>query len=182
MGVVDTDHLQKLNPFTRFDVRERFRFNALADAAVSLQFRGSLVRMCVVPHVRRHLVAAKYELESLLVLTAVEEQPACRRITYAIRKDDVQTEARALVPDAVCTGDDAKIVIAGPAAQGEMLARLPEALSDAFGLPAFIFKPLPQGEMPLLSSGKVDLRVPAANQLGGKMLAIRRRASIPASK
>lgn len=75
-----------------------------------------------------------------------------------VNLDDVQHEARMLAPDAVCTGDDEKIVIAAPAAEAEMLARLPEALSDAFGLPAFIFKPLPLADMPLLSNGKVDMR------------------------
>lgn len=73
-----------------------------------------------------------------------------------VNLDEVEAMVRAQVPDAVCTGDDAGIVIAcpgAPAREGEA-ARIARAL----GLPPHAVRLVSVPEIPLLPSGKPDYR------------------------
>ncbi|MBT9471355.1 MAG: AMP-binding protein [Pseudomonadota bacterium] len=76
-----------------------------------------------------------------------------------INLDELQEQVRALVPGAVCAGDDGRIVIAcPPPASDAEIAELPSRLAVAYNLPVFLFHVRAVTEVPLLGNGKTDIQ------------------------
>lgn len=75
-----------------------------------------------------------------------------------VNLDEVEAQARAIVPGAVATGTDERIVIAvEPAAKGSE-AGLVDSLAARYRLPAAAFAVLHVPEIPRLANGKTDYR------------------------
>ena len=70
-----------------------------------------------------------------------------------INLDEVQAIARATLPDAVCAGSDARLVIAATQAPP---VKFVDELAASLGLPAYLVQALQLDEIPRLANGKVD--------------------------
>lgn len=71
--------------------------------------------------------------------------------------DELQEQVRAIVPGAVCTGTDQRIVIAVPMAMdGDRRSELVGRLANQYRLPPFTFQLTIVDAIPLLPSGKID--------------------------
>lgn len=75
-----------------------------------------------------------------------------------INLDDVERAAGALVPGAVATGNDDRIIVAIPAGASAKATAMARTLAATFGLPAYVVHVIVRDPLPRLESGKVDYR------------------------